>query len=169
LQSIRSVRRQEWKKAQRDLEFSIDSDIAELDRLHELTFRRQGLTRSELESRVVSEIARSAIEGGYGQIGIASMGNKVVSACLFLWDGHTAYYLIGANDPEYRASGAGTFVLLSMISRAFDAGLSEVDFVGANSPNRGDYKVSFNASLRPCYSLSLPQQTVQHPGEGVAR
>jgi hypothetical protein len=32
-------------------------------------------------------------------------------------------------------------------------GLAEVDFVGVNSPNRGDFKLSFNPDLRPYFDL----------------
>jgi hypothetical protein len=34
-------------------------------------------------------------------------------------------------------------------------GLLEFDFVGANSPQRGDYKISFNADIKPYFSSSI--------------
>ena len=36
-----------------------------------------------------------------------------------------------------------------MIRDAFECSFSEVDFVGVNSPNRGDFKISFNPELKP--------------------
>ena len=32
--------------------------------------------------------------------------------------------------------------------------LSQVDFVGANSPNRGDFKTSINAVTLPCFTVT---------------
>jgi lipid II:glycine glycyltransferase (peptidoglycan interpeptide bridge formation enzyme) len=88
-------------------------------------------------------------------MGVAYLGDIPVSAVLFIYDDRTAYYLFGANDPEYRNTSAGTFLLMQLIKDAFANGLDEVDFVGVNSPNRGDYKISFNADLEPYFVTSL--------------
>jgi len=77
------------------------------------------------------------------------LGDIPASAVLFLYDDRTAYYMFGANDPAYRNTSAGTFLLMNMIKEAFEMGLKEIDFVGVNSPNRGDYKISFNADIKP--------------------
>ena len=70
-----------------------------------------------------------------------------MSANLFLHDRDCSYYFLGANDPHFRGTGAGTSLLIEQIHRSILAGKKNVDMVGVNSPNRGDYKTSFNAEL----------------------
>ena len=69
----------------------------------------------------------------------------IVSANLFLCDRHCAYYWAGANDPHYRKTGCGTYLMIETIRRWQQKGLKTIDFVGINSPNRGDFKTSLNA------------------------
>ncbi|HEY8158142.1 MAG TPA: GNAT family N-acetyltransferase [Methylobacter sp.] len=148
LSSIRSCRKQEFKKASQmlKLEFSRDEDI--LDTLHAMTFERQSIARSNQDSALVRSICQHAITGGYGKMSVALLDERPVSAVLFLYDDRAAHYLFGANDPAYRNTGAGSFLLLQMIKDAFEQGMEEIDFVGVNSPSRGDYKISLNAELK---------------------
>ena len=67
---------------------------------------------------------------------------------LFLFDQRRAYYLFGANSPDLRATGGSTRLILDSILNARSRGLEEIDFVGVNSPKRGDFKLSFNPTLR---------------------
>lgn len=154
LSSVRSVRRQEYKKSSQKLEFQFSDDASILDGLHAKTFERQNLERNEQDSTLVRSICSHALAGGYGKLSIALSEGVPISAVLFLYDDRTAYYAFGASDPVHRNSGAGTFLLFRMIHNAFDH-VNEVDFVGVNSPNRGDYKISFNAELRPHFISSF--------------
>ncbi len=147
--SIRTLRRQEFRKSSRALELTRSDDEAILDALHERTFQRQEIERSPQEAALVRSISAHALAGNYGKICCATVGDVPASAVLFLYDDRTAYYMFGANDPAYRNTYAGTFLLLNMIKEAFEMGLKEIDFVGVNSPNRGDYKISFNADIKP--------------------
>lgn len=151
LSSVRSVRRQEFKKSSKLLNFQFGNDVSLFDELHEKTFKRQNIERSERTSVLVRSICENAIAGGYGKMGIAYLDDLPVSAVLFLYDDRSAFYLLGVNDPEYRNTGSGTFTLMNMIKDAMNIGLKEVDFVGANSPQRADFKISFNATLKPYF------------------
>jgi hypothetical protein len=148
LSSVRSCRKQEFKKASRILKLEFSSDEGILDTLHAMTFERQSIERGKQDSVLVRSICKHAIAGGYGKMSVALLDGKPVSAVLFLYDDRTAYYLFGANDPAYRNTGAGSFLLLQMIKDAIEQGMEEIDFVGVNSPSRGDYKISLNAELK---------------------
>jgi hypothetical protein len=155
LGEIRTVRRSEILRAgKRGYKAVESSDIDTLDRLHELTFRRQGLSRLESDGPLVRSIAQAALRHGFGRclMAIDPAGN-VASANLILLDKRAAYYLIGANHPDFRKSGASTFLLLEAIEHAAKAGAKYFDVLGINSPNRGDYKVSFNAQPVAYYTL----------------
>jgi hypothetical protein len=149
LSSVRTVRKQEFKKSSQILRFQLSEDVSLLDTLHAKTFERQNIERSHKDSILVESISKNAIVGGYGKLAVAYLDDIPVSAVLFLYDDRTAYYLFGANDPAYRNANAGAFLLIRMIKDAIENGLKEIDFVGANSPQRGDFKVSFNAELKP--------------------
>ena len=157
LMESRTVRRQEYRKCVKE-GFTIEEseDTAILDQLHEKTFNRQGIKRSPGEEFLVTTFANEAISRGFGCLLVCrSLSGVPASASMFIFDNKTAYYLIGANDPEFRKYGAGSYVVFEQIRKCLEQGLSQVDFVGINSPMRGDFKTSFNAIPVPYYTVTL--------------
>ena len=67
----------------------------------------------------------------------------------------TGYSIFGATDPKFTRVGAYTYLTIHCIFTCKDMGLNSWDFGGVNSPNRGDYKTSFNADLVPFYELNF--------------
>jgi len=156
LLSIRTCRRQEYRKAiKNNILVEESGDVQVLDHLHELTFLRQNLTRDEMEKSLLHSISTSAIERGYGELKIAFIDGKPASVALILYHNKRAYYMFGATDPGCRDSGAMTLLLVESIWEAKKQGYKEFDFVGVNSPNRGDYKLSYNGKLIPCFKTQL--------------
>lgn len=156
LMNARTVRRQEYRRAVGEGLLVEESDeVSVLDSLHELTFKRQGIARSDGEKNMANRLAIFAISNGFGRLLIAKdkFGNPA-SAALFLFDNQCGYYLIGANHPEYRNTGAGAYVMFEQIRTCLEKGISKVDFVGINSPNRGDFKTSFNATPVPYFVVT---------------
>jgi hypothetical protein len=153
LTQVRTVRRQEYRRALAD-GFTIESssEIDLLNQLHAKTFERQGIVRGAEEERLLLSIAVAALDKGFGEMLICrdKLGNPA-SATLFLHDRRYGYYLVGANHPEYRKANTGTLLLMENIRRCQQKGLAAVDFVGINSPDRGDFKTSFNARPVPYY------------------
>jgi lipid II:glycine glycyltransferase (peptidoglycan interpeptide bridge formation enzyme) len=66
-----------------------------------------------------------------------------------VFDERCTYGLIGGNDPDARESGSGTMLLFECIRRGQHRGSEWIDLCGVNSPQRGDFKVSFNAEVQP--------------------
>ena len=155
-QQMRSVRRQEHRRAtEAGLRCEPSEDLEALDRLHELTFQRQGIERPASEVQLLRDISAAALRHGFGKCFVARLPDgQVASASLFLHDTRTAYYLIGANDPAHRKSGSGVFLLAEIIEQYRQAGHQSVDFVGVNSPNRGDFKTSFGARPVPYFEVT---------------
>ncbi len=157
LMNARTVRRQEYKKCIKN-GFTIEesNDVSILDFLHEKTFERQGIKRPKSQVFLATELAKESLAKGFGRLLICrNIKGVPTSASLFLFDDKTGYYLIGANDPEYRKFSTGGFVVLEQIRHCIDQGLSYVDFMGINSPLRGDFKVSFNANPAPYFEFTL--------------
>jgi len=153
---IRKVRRHEYRRAQSlGLVVKESHDMDLLDRLHSLTFTRQGIERSPQEEHLVRAISNAALAIGFGQLLVAQdPRGEIASATLFLYDSCCGYYLFGVNAAECRDTGSGTYLLLENIRRCKELGLARVDFVGINSPNRGDFKTSFNAVPVPYFIVT---------------
>lgn len=154
--SIRATRRYEYRRAlSQGMTVEVSKDIDTLDSLHGLTFERQGLRRKEEEHRWLRGVTAAALEHGFGELLICrNAQGEAASATLFLYDEHTGYWLFGGNHPAYRNSGSGTLLLLENIRRCRLRGVTWVDVGGINSPNRGDFKTSFNAVPVPYFLAS---------------
>jgi hypothetical protein len=150
--SVRKVRRYEYKQAIKQNLVAYESDdIDMLNRLHLMTFNRQGLGRSELITGLIKKITTSALKNNYGRLLVCKDADQnVLSANLFLFDKNCAYYHMGGNDPQHRDTFSGTFLVFEQLKYFFEKNIPLVDFNGVNSPNRGDYKMSFNLTLA-CY------------------
>ena len=149
--TVRPCRRQEAKKLHKLITIESSDEIDILEILHEKTFGRQGLKRDNKDAEIMHEICKNALQKGFGRLKVARLEGVPIAASFFVNDMSTAYYLIGASDPEYRKLSAGTALIFSMTEEFFGENIKTIDMVGVNSPNRGDYKISFNAQLRPYY------------------
>jgi len=155
ISSIRKTRRHEYRKAINDgLIAELSKDINELERLHRLTFERQAINQNIDEAQALRNIAASALSNGFGELLLCKdhKGNTA-SATLYLYDKECGYYLFGANDPDFRDTGSGTFLMLENIKRCYEKEIRKIDVCGINSPNRGDFKTSFNAAPVPYFSV----------------
>ena len=155
LKNIRTVRRQEIKKC--NAVFSLTDDIDSFMSLYKKTFSRQDITVNEGNLSLVKRIIETALKDNFGVLTQACLSECVASMSLFLFDNNTAYYQFGANDPDFRSTGASSLLMFESISMMADKGMKYFDFVGVNSPSRGDYKLSFNPTLRSYFSIKLEQ------------
>lgn len=153
LAKIRRSRRRDYHASLRvGLTVEVSRDIDALDRVHQLTFERQGLKREAETNRLLRAIAEAALTHGFGELLLCRDANRdVVSAELFLYDERCGYLLIGGNHPSFRDTGSSTLIVLDSIRRCHARGLRHVDVCGINSPDRGDFKTSFNAVPVPYF------------------
>jgi CelD/BcsL family acetyltransferase involved in cellulose biosynthesis len=151
--TVRSVRRQEFKKNTARIYKTNEIDI--FLTLYREMFLRQGITVDESAIELIRKICLSALDGGYGRFCKAQVDGEIHAMTFFLFDENFAYYLFAANNPVHRSSGSATALMFDNINWAAKKGLKAVDFVGVNSPNRGDFKISFNSYLKPYYEIKL--------------
>ena len=147
IKNIRSVRRQEFRKASKELIIKQSFDYKLLLQLYEKTLMRQGISISKEEELLLPSIVKKALDNGFGKMFVSYFNEEPISSVFFLYDDIRVYYLIGASDPNFRKKYGSTFLLLNAIKDFFESNLKEFDFVGTNSPYRGDYKLSFNCEL----------------------
>jgi hypothetical protein len=151
----RKTRRSCLNKAERfAIETAITTEIEELNRLHDMTFARQGISRPPQEEVQLRAICRQLLAAGQGLLVIGRLDGVPASAAFFGYDSRRAYYLFGATDPEARTTEIGTRVLRdAFIHLRERLGLCEVDLVGVNSPQRGSFKLSFGGRLVPYFAV----------------
>jgi hypothetical protein len=164
LSTIRQTRRNLYRQAiAHGLTVEVSQDVDILDRLHRLTFARQGITLSDKSNSLARSIASAALNHGFGELLICrTTHGEPASATLLLYDEKCGYYLFGANDPAYHKFNSGTYLLLENIRRCQARGLKWVDVVGINSPQRGDFKTSCNAVPVPYFVVTWEKP--QSPG-----
>ncbi len=150
----RACRRQELRKAA-NCTVSESPDVDRFIALYAETFARQDIALPGESLALVRRITEAALAGGYGRLSACSTPQGVASVNLFVYDRRRAYYLFAANDPALRNSGAATRLMFDNLAEAGRRGLREVDFVGVNSPNRGDFKLSFNPALQLYFEVAL--------------
>lgn len=153
IKNIRGVRRQEFKKSQATIKDS--DDIDEFLNAYIQTFKRQNINLDHKTIDLVQKICRGSISGGYGRLSKASVNGEIASIYLFLHDHSSAYYLFAANNPDLRSTGASTHLMLNNIEYYSKMRINKIDFIGVNSPNRGDYKISFNPRLIEYFEVEL--------------
>ncbi len=155
LANARSVRRQEYRKASERFSVESNSDLELLDRLHAATFARQGLERDQREARLLRRLTAAALAHGFGELLVArAPDGSPAGAAAFLYDAHTAYYLVAANDPAYRNAGVSTLLFLAGVASGVRRGVKAVDVVGMNSPARAEFKASFGAAPAPYFVVN---------------
>jgi len=159
----RACRRQELRKGAAYI-VREERDIALFMELYAMTFARQDIAVPPANLALVARIVEDALRYGYGRLSSCVTPDGVAAATLFLFDERRAYYLFGANRPDLRHTGASSRLMFENISYAKRRGLSELDFVGVNSPNRADFKLSFNPELKLYFDLRF-----EHPDSGAVR
>lgn len=149
LQTVRNLRRREVKRSQKAGNVTgVIDDISRLLDLYTKTFARQGIDVPEDHLVILGKLADRSLSSGCGAMtAITDRDGHVRSAYFFLTFLDTAYYLVAGNDPTQRGTGTSSHLLFDSMHILRRMGMRWLDFCGANSPNRGDFKTSFNAEL----------------------
>lgn len=157
LTTIRTARRQNYKRAQKlGISLSCENLVSDFIRLYALTFARQNIQISSTKLAYIEDMVLHLLNSGTARMFSAIDQNSYVcSSVVIMSDPLCDYYLFGACDPEYRSYGLNTFLILESLKVSFEREKKYFDMCGINSPNRGDFKTSFNAVPRPFYSVSI--------------
>jgi hypothetical protein len=161
--SIRKVRLQEFAAIHKinGIILNTQPDIKMfLDMYHDM-FTQRGISLEKYEPERVSKIIDNGLSSGVGNLLILQENDGTpLSGVFTLSDKITDYYQFGASNPERLKLNGSSFLMLHAIELAFINGRKYFDMVGMNSPNRGDYKASFNARVKPYLKLEFTTSTI---------
>ena len=161
LNSIRNTRRREFKSSLKsgDTVIRNSQDVLSLAELYAKTFKKQDIGVSTFVDNRLKTITKRAVSEGTGELSfLISEAGVVVSSLFVLHGRETDYALIGASDPNYYKNFGATRLILTAIQSSIERGISHFDFCGMNSPERGEYKSSFNARVTPYFEITLQKK-----------
>lgn len=152
---ISYARRQEVRKAiKAQVHTEEDDNALALADFYALTMQRQNIDIDPTVHESLRFLAESLLRKKLARLFISRTAEgEAAAVALFGWDSKRAYYLFGAGDPQYRNTPCGTAVLWEAFKALAQAGHTQVDLEGVNSPKRGWFKMSFGPELVPYYQL----------------
>ena len=116
-------------------------------------FDRQGISSAYSQDDVL-RLNQACETHGARQILIAKDENGVVHAALYLvFDEQCTYYIMGGSDPNYRSSGAISFLMWHAIMEAKHRGSRLFDFEGSMIEPIENFFNSFGTEQVPYFNI----------------
>ncbi len=149
------ARRQEIRYGfKKNVALTQSTNVEQLVDFYRRTMERQQITVESNNLQVMANLVRSALDTGIALMYEAITADGYAgSMAVFIIKGNMAYYLFGANDPDFRNAHTGTAVLWQSFYQLNIKGITTVDLEGVNSPHRGWFKLSFGGDISPYYRL----------------
>lgn len=147
--------RTDIKKASNREKLIVRDDLPMEDfiQLNNMVFKRQGLDKPYDEA-LLKKIEHAAARRNQRKIFIAEDGEgKQHAGVYIIWDGNSAYYLLGGGNPELRNSGATSLCMWEAIKFASTVTKS-FDFEGSMIEPIERFFRGFGAKQTPYHSLS---------------
>lgn len=157
LMKIRTTRRQEYRKAVKNLKLEKSDCFSGMIEMYKKTIERSTKKTDIFAEETVrlEKIVSLGLEKNIGELFYAIYNHKKIGAIFILKFQNHLYYLVGASSEEGRKMFSNTFLLIEVIKKFFSEGYQSFDFLGVNSPNRGDFKVSFSGTLKIFFETKL--------------
>jgi hypothetical protein len=154
---LSSTRKQEFKRAgNSNLIIRTNENIKDFINLFKMTFDKQNHALDNLYLETVQRVVQKSVDAGIAKLDIIyNKENIPLSATVFINDGKTSNYLHGASNPEYRNTGASTFLVMKNIEQCFNNKINFINLLGVNSPARGYFKTSFNAKVNTYFNVTF--------------
>jgi len=129
-------------------------DIELLNRFHDMTFDRQGIKKTEAQTKALINICKNLIHAKAGKLLVTNVNEEPAIASFFIYDRLRAYHLFVGTNLRFRDLGVGTKNLYDSCCYLNDAlNIKELDMVGINSPLRGGYKLTYGGKIVPYYGI----------------
>jgi hypothetical protein len=145
--------RRDIRRAREHLVVRSDPDIEHFLDLNDLTFKRQG-KKLPYSRELVRRLDTACAERGLRRMFFAEDSEGRTHAAVYIvWDQDSAYYLMGAADPELRNSGATSLLLWEAIQFAATVTRS-FDFEGSMIESIERFFRAFGAKQVPYFHIS---------------
>ena len=146
-------RRQDVRRAQKNLHVDRTGDIGELMNLVRLTFARQNLD-TPYSQGYLERIDEAVVKNAHRSILLArdEASGEVHAATYTISDGHRTYLLVSGQNPELRDSGAGSLLTWTAVRDAISS--SDIfDFEGSMIEPIERFYRSFGSRQTPYFHI----------------
>lgn len=145
LKSTRYERRRELKNFQEtNFKIAQTKDVEKFINFYKILIPQVGKPLYDTHLKVI----RNSSKNLFSRINFLLDEDKIIAATLFYFHKNSSYYAFSASDPKYKKKFSSTVpLILEQIKYALKNKIKNVDFLGVNSPNRGDFKESFGGDL----------------------
>jgi hypothetical protein len=117
------------------------------------TYSRQNL-ENPFQKEDLFSVMEMLIDNNLGEMWIARMPSEVPAAAVFtLYDSHMAHGSSGANDPEFRQTGAASLLLFAMWEDLQKRGFKKYNLMAGNTPHLAKFYAGFNPRRIPYYGV----------------
>jgi uncharacterized protein YigA (DUF484 family) len=157
LSAVRKDRRQDLKNALK-FELQVVEDVTEDEaiQLYVDTFRRQNLSIDTVVMKQARALCAAAKpESDIRLFGARSPDGALSSVQLCCIDSQAIHAVLAASRTDQRAIGGGTLLAFRLAELGWSLGVRWIDFNGANSPARADFKHSMAAMSVPYAAVVL--------------
>lgn len=145
--------RRKIKQAEKKLQLKTSDDVQVIWDLVSLTFKRQN-KKPPYSFALLKDLDKELKNNNRRSIYFAEDENgNVHSAIYIVFDSKRAYYLIGGSDPDYKKSGASSFLLWNAIKDASKR-VDCFDFEGSMIEPIERYFSEFGAIQKPYYGIT---------------
>ncbi|NQT14861.1 MAG: GNAT family N-acetyltransferase [Planctomycetes bacterium] len=152
-QRFSHAKRKNIKRAEKTLSLGPELTASEFYDHHVLTLGKQG-DRVHYSLPLLESILEAAYSRDRGKVFTAvDRQNRMHAAIFVVWDERQAYYLISSIDPEYRASGAATFLIKQAIIHV-SSRTRQFDFEGSMNEGIENSFRQFGTIQKPYFRIS---------------
>lgn len=149
---ITSKRRNEIRKAQKNITVKETEDIGILYRLSSMTYTRQGKP-VPYSYQKLKQLDAACKKNDRRRVTCALDQEGNIHAVMYIiWDDMSAYYLIGGVNPDYGGSGAMSLLIWNAIQFCAEKGI-KFDFEGSMIEPIEFYFSSFGAVQKPYFNV----------------
>ncbi len=154
LEHMDASRRRNLVSAEKQgVQVEVGADFAQIVRLKEMSFERQGLVASDGPSAARFEVALRRVGRCQTFLARSSEGDPLGGVWI-AWDDKRAYYLLGGYDHSAKSNNAVAFAMWHAIKfTTVDLKLQEFDFEGSTIPPVERFFRKFGATLIPFYAI----------------
>lgn len=147
-------RNQKIGKAEKLVSLRTDLSPDEFWRIQKLSFSRQN-EEVPLGFSPFKKLHDAAVLNGSGQLFFAvDSSENIHSAAFLIWDKSTSYLLMAGDDPQFRQSGAGIWLIWEMVKFSHNSlKVNTFDFLGSMNPNIERVRRQFGAEVRPYFRI----------------
>lgn len=151
LKSIRYERRREFK-IYNNSHYKVvqKNDLEKFIKFYELLESDVGSFAYKTHIKLI----RNAYNNSFCRINFLFDGDKIIAATLFYVFKDKLFYAFSVSDPNYKKKiSCSVPLILEQIDYGIKNKIKTLDFMGANSPNRSDYKESYGGNLEFFFEL----------------